>query len=120
MRCQPLTDSRRASAIAPRSKGGTNCTMSRDALPRDSMPAHLADRGADMREMVAADDQSARVRLHRRKDLDAEEGVVLAELWRRERFVGRKADLVGRVLSEMIDHEPGESMTKRTGPAMMW
>jgi hypothetical protein len=36
-----------------------------------TMPAHLADRGADMREMVAAIDQHARVGLRRRKDLNA-------------------------------------------------
>ena len=47
------------------------------------MPAHLADRGADMGETVAASDQRAKVRLRRRKHLDPtnarQQGVVLAE-----------------------------------------
>lgn len=46
------------------------------------MPAHLADRGSDMREVVAANDQRTRVCLHRRTHLDSIErpqGVVLAE-----------------------------------------
>jgi hypothetical protein len=59
-----LTDALWASTIVPRFQPCTNCTMSRYAMPRDckdcTMPAHLADRGADVREIVAAGDLRAR------------------------------------------------------------
>src|SRR6266480_7324607 len=65
-----------------------------------AMPAHLADRGADMCEMVAARDQRAKVRLRRRKHLDAAGRTPARRCPRGSAYWGRRRTAGGGLLEE--------------------